>query len=175
MNCQDFDKEREEMHASHLKLIERKYSLWEYEDLMVFELEELSNEKLQRRIKLGWLLGRMANLKLDIDYLISNDNGLSTNGMNGRLYGLINFEDQSPSEYLRNWKMLNVLHDYYLSEDKVKTALEILKIKTAASLSIGKTKAFKKDAKLLLSQIESDSEMAFFVKRYMGRRLWLCS
>lgn len=151
----DIAKERTAMHKKFIRSIEYRDVRWEYEDVMRYEAESINECKM--RVQLGWILGKIENLKIDIPDLLNHE----------RYAEKIEYWDyespiditQTPgSEWQRQAKMAVILYDYFVEQSDSVSALFVLKVKAKSNYVLDNEEELIEDLELLLPQLDKDSE-----------------
>jgi hypothetical protein len=156
----DVAKERAAMHKKFIKSIERRDLRWEYE-YATYGDQSINDYRL--RVELGWVLGKIENLKTDIPDLL-NHKEYAGKAEEEHYYRVpIDLPDTPGSEWQRQTKMATVLYDYFVEQSDSVSALLILKLRIEGNYRMENYKEMVPDLAVLIPQIEDDDDYKAYI------------
>lgn len=165
----DIAKERTAMHKKFIRSIEYRDVRWEYEYAMYGD-QGINDYRL--RVKLGWTLGKIENLKTDIPDLLNHERYAEKTQYNSDYENPIDITQTPGSEWQRQAKMAVILYDYFVEQSDSISALFMLKVKSKSNYVLDNDEALIADLELLLPQLDKDSkEWAEMERELILRRL----
>jgi hypothetical protein len=165
----DIAKERTAMHKKFIRSIEYRDVRWEYE-YAIYGDQSINDYRL--RVKLGWTLGKIENLKTDIPDLLNHEQYAEKTQYNSDYESPIDITQTPGSEWQRQAKMAVILYDYFVEQSDSVSALFVLKVKAKSNYVLDNEEALIADLELLLQQLDKDSkEWAEMERELMLRRL----
>jgi hypothetical protein len=156
----DIAKERTAMHKKFIRSIEYRDVRWEYEYAMYGD-QGINDYRL--RVKLGWTLGKIENLKTDIPMLLNHKEYAGKAKEEHYFRVPINLPDTPGSEWERQTKMATVLYDYFVEQSDSVSALLILKLRIEVNYRMENYKEMVPDLAALIPQIEDDDDFKAYI------------
>ncbi len=151
----DIAKERAAMHKKYIKSIERRDLRWEYKYAM-HEDQNINHYLL--RVKYGWTLGKIENLKTDIPDLLNHERYAENMENDWSYESPIDIIQTPGSEWQRQAKMAVILYDYFVEQSDSVSALFMLKVKSMSNYVLDNEEELIADLELLLPQLDKNSE-----------------